>query len=378
MGRVALVATAANALLALMLVGSLLRLLLLIASLRHDGDTSSSVAQRGLCSWHSRLSYGVFAISCFLSATRRDADVFVFALALFTATAEGEAEALATIAAISPGVGDGAETRLRAARLRQMPCLAPDAQRQSAGLVSVILIVVLTSVTDLLWGLRSEFQSGTEFWSGPSSRRAEACLVCVKFLLKLAFVGTSTRLRLLRPVVRLRLNDIQSSQGGGGALFASSVGLLCLACVSSALLTEPGAGVYESHGENHPGLSSDAVGLATGPAGMLSVLGCTVAVRSGGSSRAALLAVGTFVAFLADGLWLSLGPLAVDISEMAALLDGNISQSWLELPPASQNHAIMLLLQMVLLFCMCVAAFYHWFWLVHQHSRGSDLQGAIV
>lgn len=374
LGRVALVSMAANVLLILLLIGSLLRLLMHLSSLRQDHVVSSSGAQHRLGDLLRSLAYACFAIGCLLSAARRDADVFVFALALFTMTADAEAEAVATMTAISPralaarlpDVGDSAEARLRAARLRQLPCLSPEAHRRSGGLVSVLLVVALTSVTDLLWGLSPQVLPLSK---GLFLRRVEDSLVVVKLLLKLIFLVTGTRLRFLRPVSKVRSRDTQTARPptGGGPLFATSVALLFLACVSSTMLTEAAdRSAVEAEGGMKPSLSDDVAGLATGPAGMLAVLGSTVSLRSGGIFSAALLGAGTFVALLVDGVWICFGPPALGIAEVGAFLDGNVSETWVALSPVLRADTIMLLLQMPLLLCICVAALYHWLALLPQ------------
>lgn len=366
---------AVTVLLILLLIGSLFRLRLIVSSLRHPVEATITFAQPWLEESLRIISHACFSISCLLCVSRQDPDIFVFALSLFILSADSEAEALATLASVSPDafatrlpeVGITAEARLRAARLRNLPCLTPDSHRQSGGSYTVLLFVAFTSVADLLWGFSHQHDLTSEGFV--PFQRAEKSLLFLKLLLKGLFIVASVPLRLSRTISRKVPNSALTARSMtedvmlcactpicGGLLFATSAALLFLACLSSAILAE---GVEREDIQADPILApsfhDESIKLTGGPAGMLAVLGCTVALQSGGIFLAAILFVTSLMLLLADCIWLAFGPVTLSVAELGTVLHGNVSAIWMMLSPSLQGQAIMLCFQIPLVLNICVS-----------------------
>ncbi|KAL1525216.1 hypothetical protein AB1Y20_020083 [Prymnesium parvum] len=340
--RVALVAMGASVLLLLLLLLSLLRMRWFLASLRHPAVGAASLLQNHLAARLRRLAFVGVGLSCLLGASATNADTALFALALFALTADGEAEALADLRLTPPPAGEAARPRLAS-------CLAPDPLRRAGGLASVTALVAFTMLADVAW-------CASRLAAAAPPRDAiawcELPLTLLQLLLKLSFIVTALHLRLVRsrafPAEATRL----SPEPAGGSLFLSGCTLLLLAaCSASALRVLGDADADEALA---------VARLSAGPVGVLGVLACAVAMRSGGNFLPGLLSATALVTLLVGALWLSLAPPKLGFDALHALLDGQRTASLQELTPLVQLPAVLLMVQLLILLCVCIASMYIW------------------
>lgn len=367
LGRAAVVVNASSVLLLLLLLGAVQQLRSYLVALTQSREPVEPGVHRRWCARVRALAEAGFALSLLLGAVRRDGDCAVFALALFSTTAEEEADAAATVAAVSshsvaarlPGVGDRAEERLRAARMRHITCLAPDPQRRPGGLLSALLLLLVTSAVDLIWGMSERDAARSTF-----VERASLVVLGGKLAVKLVFALATTRLLSLR---RTRPADGRDPHAGpSGPMFASSVALLLLACVSggglgaeTSLRPRP-ALQSDTRGRAHLDvdelLAAQTVGLIATPAGVLAVLGCALALGSGGATGARLLSATSLLGLVAAATWLS--SLGLDLAGLASLASGVLLTSTVNFSWQLQACSAVLLAQATLVGGIGVASAY--------------------
>mmetsp|Transcript_34193 Transcript_34193/g.89195 ORF Transcript_34193/g.89195 Transcript_34193/m.89195 type:complete len:289 (+) Transcript_34193:2519-3385(+) len=245
-----------------------------------------------------------------------------------------------------PEVGTAREDRIRAAQLRQLPCLKPDAQRRDGGLTSVVLLASFTFVTDLLVCFT--------LWNRPT---AQVLLVLVRAVLKAAVVITSLQLRLLLPRLRrhaVSANSTTQVHTDGRALFACGTALILLACLSSIGLLLQVPEMIDDTGYK------DAVLLSSGPMGALGVLVSAVAMKSSGSLAAGLLATGGSGTLFVGVVWLTVGPAQFTWDAVEAVLHWELPEQWTQFPHVMWAQLLVLIFQWTLLVGGCIPGVYAW------------------
>ena len=293
---------------------------------------------------------------------------------------------------------------------RMLFCLAPDARRRTGGLLSTVSLLTLTSIADGYWGLLTFTAASTVSTASTASTASatsaaasrsgaepasllatlshlsveavqstlvahaaavETTLITVKLAVKLLFIPLGVQLVLLR--WRSSEGATHAAAGrvtgiaGSGVLFTLSATLLLVASVSTAGLTTvaaavPTAGsgaavaIHEADAADSTDSGLLAISLATGPSAALAVLGCGLALGSGGRRLELLISAAAFLASTADASWLIFGPLRLSPTDLVALIEGRISDYWAQLPARLVVPVVSLLLQAPLQLGLCIGA----------------------